>query len=423
MKRKNSKYIKVWLLMSIMSSFSLALPAPVEKNNTEPTPHLPYSLNQLIALANTNNLLIKIADIDKEIAAAEYRDLRALPNPELEYARGKGELPDDPVKPSLWELGLKWSMPNPLYRHFLLRSQKTHLTEAEILAEINKRNIIKDLKTHYFRLRFSSKIKTFAEEKLQRLEEVNQMTKAKVSIGEAKEIDYLRSSVEIQKCKTDLFRFLKIISYEKTKVNEFLNYQLPGDFTVEEDFTFTPLPDIETRVNQLIEASPLIRLKLNRLNREKENLKSAGFSIIEEIQLFGSREKELDGKTWKLGLGISVPLFNRKSAQIEKARLEKQKARLDYDHERKHFYADVQRIIAEIRVLEKEIETFSTALLTEGKENMALSETLYKEGEVPLVVYLDSQDSYIEIQGRYYEAITEWNILTAELQALLGGEL
>ncbi len=412
LKRKNSKCIDIWLLL-VLGGFSLAQPAPGQS---------PYTLDQLIALANTNNLLIKIADIDKKIAAAEYRNLRALPNPGLEYARGKGEIPGEPAKPSLWELGLNWSIPNPLYRHFLLRSRRTDITEAEIQAEMSKREIIKDLKTHFYRLQFFSKIKTFGEEKLLRLEEVNKITKAKVSIGEVKEIDYLRSSVEIQKSKTNLFRILKIIAYEKTKVNEFLNYQIPGEFTIEEDFAFTPLPEIETRVNQIIEASPVIRLKFNRMKREKENFKSAGFSIIEEIQIFGSQEKELDGKKWTVGIGVSVPLFNWKSAQVEKARLEKQKARLDYEHERKHFSSEVQRMIAEIRVLEKEIETFSTALLTEGKESMALSETLYKEGEVPLVVYLDSQDSFYEIQERFYEAITQWNILKAELEALLGGE-
>ena len=39
------------------------------------------------------------------------------------------------------------------------------------------------------------------------------------------------------------------------------------------------------------------------------------------------------------------------------------------------------------------------------------------------MVFLDSRNSYFEVQQRYYEAITEWNILKAELEALLGGGL
>jgi outer membrane protein TolC len=411
----NKKWMYLIWIVCLISGFTVKLAA-----EDSPTG---YTLDQLVQLAQQNNLPLKITELDKDIAAAEYRDNRALPNPVFEYAGGKFEIPGETEKPSIWEMGLKWALPNPLYRHFLLRSQQTFITEAGIQAEMNKRNIIKDLKIHYYRLQFYIKIKTFWQEKLQRLEEVNKITKTKVSIGESKEIDYLRSSVEMQKTKTNLFRIEKIIGSEKTKVNEFLNYILPEDFTVAEDFSFTPLPEIEKSIDQLIETSPLLRLKYNQVKRESAHHKAAGFSIIDEIELFGVQEKEFEGKKWKVGVGISIPIFNWKSAHIKKAKLQKQKARIEYEHQRKHFYADIQRMISEIRVLEKEIETFTGAILKEGRENMDLSETLYKEGEVALVVFIDSQTSFFEIQERYYEAITQWNILKAELQELIGEEI
>ncbi|MCP5105351.1 MAG: TolC family protein, partial [bacterium] len=261
------------------------------------------------------------------------------------------------------------------------------------------------------------------EEKLRILEEVNRITKAKVSIGESKEIDYLRSSVEIQKIKTSLFKAGKTIAYEKTKVNEFLNYSLPEDFTIADTFAFSPLPEVEERLQKLIDKSPLIRLKSNRVEQGNAHLKAARFSIIESVELFGEKEKEMEGKIWRVGIGVSIPLFNQKSAHIRKAKLEKEKAKFEFEHAQKHFFADIQRIVAGIRILEKEIDTFKGAILKEGRENMELSETLYKAGEVPLVVFLDSQNSYFEVQERYYEAITEWNLLKAELEELLGEEL
>jgi outer membrane protein TolC len=229
--------------------------------------------------------------------------------------------------------------------------------------------------------------------------------------------------VEIQKNKTNLFRIYKTIASEKTKVNEFLNYMLPEDFTVIEDFAFSPLPEMESRIEGLIATSPLIRLKINQVKRETARVKAAALSIIEEIRIFGVQEKEVEGKKWKVGIGLTLPLFNWKSAQVKKARLQKEKAQLEYEHESKHFYADIQRMIAEIRVLEKEVDTFTGAVLKEGRENLALSGILYKEGEIPLVVFLDSQSSFVEIQERFYEAITQWNILKAELEELIGVEI
>lgn len=382
-----------------------------------------YNLNELIGLMKANNLLYKITGIDQDITKEEYRIHRALPNPELEYSQGRAEIPGETVKPSLWAAGLKWSFPNPVHRYYSLKAVRNTLTAAEIEAEMRKRELVKGLKNHYFRLQYYKRLNGFQEEKLRILGEVSKITKAKVGIGESKEIDYLRSSVEIQKTRTHLFRVRKTRAYEKTKINEFLNSTLPDDFSTAENFRFVPVPGIEKKIHELIAKSPFILLKANRVEQEKANLKAERFSIIEAVEIFGEREKEVEGKVWRVGIGVSLPVFNWKSANIRKAKLQKQKAQTEFEHAKKHFFADVQRTVSEIRILENEIETFKGAILEEGRKNLELSEILYKEGEIPLVVFLDAQNSFFEVQERYYEAITEWNLLKADLEELLGEEL
>jgi outer membrane protein, heavy metal efflux system len=405
------------LVTSCWSVFLRAAP-PEKKEETSP-----YSLARLLRLVETNNLLVKISQLDRDIAAAEYSDARALPNPELELSFGKMEIPGEDEKPDLWGRGAKWGLPNPLYRFYFLKSARSHVRDATIEMDIRKREIAKGLKGHYYKLQLAEKIGSFLEEKLRLLEEVNTIINAKVSIGESKSIDALRSAVEIQKIKTELFRNRKSVAYERTSLNEYLNNTLPTAFVTEDDFSFRPLPAIEPRIKELIESSPFIRLKQNRLKGKVAHHKAARASIIEEIEVFAEREKEAEGKKWKVGVGISIPLFNWKSAHVRVARLQKKKARMELEHARKHFFADLQRLISQLRVLEKEIETFKGAALDEGRQSMELSEKLYKAGEIQLMVFLDSRNSYFEVQQRYYEAITEWNILKAELEALLGGGL
>jgi len=417
-KQTKTIYLVILFLLFISVSSSMVYASKGTKTGAGKQ----YTLRQLVALAEKNNLPVKISELDKDIATEEYRDARALPNPQLEYAGGRADIPGEPGKAKLWEIGLRWSAPNPIYRYFFLKSKKTFIKEAEIKAEIKKKEIIKGLKIHFYRLQLYQKIKVFLEEKLRILNEVSRITKAKVSIGESKEIYFLRSSVEIQKNKTRLFQVQKIIASERTNVKELLNYTLPDDFTIVEDFSSTPLPDIEEGIRKRIDKSPLILLKTNRLDRENKYLKAARFSIIESVEFFAEREKEVEGKLWRVGIGIAVPLFNWKSAHTRKAKYQKERARMEFEHAKKHFFADIQRMVSGIRVLEKEIETFKGAILKEGRVNMELSEKLYKEGEVPLVVFLDSQNSFFEIEERYYEAISEWNILKAELEAVLGEE-
>jgi len=403
-----------FLISIICCLLMFTLPAAAEKQ---------YNLDELIGLMKANDLLFKIIGIDQDISKEEYRIHRALPNPELEYSQGRADIPGAAARPSLWAAELRWSFPNPVHRYFSLKAERNTLTASQIEAEMRKRELVKGLKNHYFRLQFYKTLIGFQEEKLRILGEVNNITKAKVAIGESKEIDYLRSSVEIQKTRTYLFRVRKTTAYEKTKISEFLNYSLPDDFSTADDFRFAPLPGIEGKIHELIAKSPFILLKANRVEREKANLKAERFSIIEAVEIFGEREKEVEGKVWRVGIGISLPVFNWKSADIRKAKLQKQKAQTEFEHAKEHFFADMQRTVSEIRILENEIETFKGAILEEGRKNLELSETLYKEGEIPLVVFLDAQNSFFEVQERYYEAIMEWNLLKADLEELLGEEL
>lgn len=382
-----------------------------------------YTLDHLLNLLKEKNLLLKIAAIDRDIVRQEYRAARALPNPEIELIKGEGELLEGPGNPTVWGIGLKASVPNPFYRFFFLKSLRKDITAAEIEAEIKKKSLVKSLKEHYFHLQYSRKISALLREKNNRLKEVNRITKAKVSIGEAKEIDFLRASVEIQKNQSFLFKMEKIVSSEKTTINELLNFSLKDGFSVVEDFGFAPLTNIESRIDKLIEKSPFVVLKRNDLGKKKDGLKTSRFSLIESLEIFAEREREVEAKLWKLGIGFSIPVFNFKAAEVRKAKYERAKARKEFEHAKKHLFAGINRIISQIRVLEKEIETFTGAVLKEGRENVELSEKLYKEGEIPLVVFLDSQNSYFEIEQRYYEAISEWKILKAGLEELLGEEI
>ena len=157
MKTINKKWTYLVLVLFIMNGFAVRLSAEKEKT---------YTLNRMIELLKQHNLLLKVAELDKRIAKEEYREVRALPNPGFEYARGKGEIPGDVKKPDIWGMGLKWSMPNSIYRYFFLKSRRTLLTEAEIQAEINKREIVKGLKIHFYRLQFYKKGKNFLGRKV-----------------------------------------------------------------------------------------------------------------------------------------------------------------------------------------------------------------------------------------------------------------
>jgi outer membrane protein TolC len=381
-----------------------------------------YNLENLIEILKQQNLLLKIHEIENTVAEKSYYLNRLLPNPEVELSRGSGETFAADIR-SVWEIGLKISVPNPIYRHFFLKSEKQSITRTRLMSEIRKRMIIREFKRHYYRYHYYQTLKSLFLDKHKALAEMSRIIKTRVSVGEARDIDYLRSSVELQKNRSNLFKNRKRLLYEKARINEFLNNSLTVDSTFVNDIQFSPLPEIEITFDRIAERIPLIRLKNLEVNQRKLQHHAARYSFIESFNLFASKAREVDADIWRVGVGIKIPVFDTKHISVRKASLELEKAGLELKHLGQHFSAEITRIVSEIRILEKEIETFRGAILIEGRENRDLSRKLYKAGEISLVVFLDSQNSYVDLMDRYHEAVSEWNILIAELEAIMGVEL
>jgi outer membrane protein TolC len=202
-----------------------------------------------------------------------------------------------------------------------------------------------------------------------------------------------------------------------------LNFSLPGSFRIIQDFGYQVLSSVETHLSTMLKKSPIVQIKAALLNSEDNMVRAQQFSLIESISLFGEHGQEMDGRVWKVGVGIEIPIFNSRGRYVKKAKLKRERAQTELRHVRQHLLTGLKRLVAEIRIIEKEILTFKGAILKESRMNVELTEKLYSNGEVPLIVYLDSQNSHLDIQVRFFRAITEWKLLKAQLEALIGGTL
>lgn len=425
-----------FILLLLLPWLSAAQTATESPKQTLEESQAPFTLKKLLELSSQHNLLLKISSLAEQITRQEYRQARALPNPEVELATGKmkfsgsgdvAENVNNLYRPVIWSAGIKWSLPNPLAREFHLRGEKQNISLAAIEHEKKQKELSNQVKIHYYELCLWLKNLEILNRKHKNLDDVNAITVSRVEVGEAPATDKLRSSVELQKINSQRFKAEKNVTRLRDKLREMLNFALPADFTVAnslDDSEFTPFPAISDKdLKILINYSPRIRESEVRYGQAANQHRAAGFSLIDNIELFAEKEKEADGEKWKVGLGVAIPLFDQKGALQKKTRLQKEKTLMELHHHRNHFLAEVQQSISQVRVLEKEITSYRGAILQEGRTNLELTEALYKAGEVSLMLFLDARNSFFEIEERYYEAITEWRILKASLEEQLGVEL
>ncbi len=378
-----------------------------------------YSLEELLRIFRKSNPLLRIYRYDYRIKEQELKAAKALPNPAIEAGLGRG-LPEDLLfEKSLWHLSLEYPLPNPLLRHWRIEEKKAALAREELWQKIKEGELEKEFKEHCFWLIFYEKAAQLMEERVKLMEETREIIRARVEVGEEKEIACLKASVELQRIRARLFWARKNASAERIKIREMLNFAIEEDFkiNVREEL---PLPPVERRLEALIQSSPYVRVYEEKLKEAKASARAATFSLIPGLSLKAEKGLEMDGKVWRLAFGIEIPLFNWKRSERARGKLEYRKALLNLSHVKKHLRAEAERLLANLRALEEEIRTLRSGALLQAKKNMELTKDLFAQGETSLLSFLYAQNSYYEIMLHYWRSLTEWRIARAELEKILG---
>jgi cobalt-zinc-cadmium efflux system outer membrane protein len=382
------------------------------------------SLKDLTKMLQEKNLEIKISNLKEKIAGQEFKISNTLENPEFEYARGKGE-PFDQIdnKKDIWELGISVKIPNPIYRSFLFKVHREEYSQALIREKIFKRAVIRELKVCYYNFQLYLKIYSLLVKKETITDKLVEIIKYKKNLGEVREIEYTRATLEKIRINADLYKLRKMIEAQKIQLNLLLNNTLPKDFVIKSNFTFTPASLKEGDIQNYLKDTLLVRMSMKKKKSKALGLKAEKSSIFEHITLFANKGNEPDAKIFKLGIGFEIPIFGTRTARIRKARYLKEKAEKEFEYQKNRLYAALHKKIINLKFEELKISNLKNSVILEREQTLELNSELYKQGEITLLEFLDTQRSLFETRSDYFKTITEWLILKSELEEILGEEL
>jgi outer membrane protein TolC len=84
---------------------------------------------------------------------------------------------------------------------------------------------------------------------------------------------------------------------------------------------------------------------------------------------------------------------------------------------------EVKARLNEQRLSEQTIQLFHEGLLKQAEESLKISAESYKQGEISLIDYLDSQRTYNSILKDYQDSLYAWNTNKAALEKATGEEI
>ncbi|WP_162893684.1 TolC family protein [Marinobacter sp. Arc7-DN-1] len=150
-----------------------------------------------------------------------------------------------------------------------------------------------------------------------------------------------------------------------------------------------------------------------------ERLPDLSLSVFREQDLLNGRRQDVTG----IGLGITIPLWDRNSGRIGEARAqviegqsELQVLERDLDSRLRQSYLNLNQLV-------KQGEHYRTRVFQPAQKVFELTRKAYASGEVEILSVIDANNTYFDAHERYLELLQEAWLEAADLRLAAGRAL
>ena len=124
-----------------------------------------------------------------------------------------------------------------------------------------------------------------------------------------------------------------------------------------------------------------------------------------------------------IGISLSIPLWNWKAAEIAEAEYLTARKNDELRAQRLDISAAVRAQARRLRQAEQMLGIFTGGLLNQADESLHIAETSYRQGEISLLDFLDSQRTANSILRDYQQALLRFHVEKAALEKAVGEEI
>lgn len=383
-----------------------------------------FNLTEIIHIGLKNNpsITAKLKEVNARNAA--YQAAKSLINPELELHKGTAKSYDSAIKRNTGGFSISQYLENPFKRHYRVQLYEKDWQASEYQYDYSKLEVIFLIKSSYYKILLLKLEEELAQKILDSIEETHHLIKKRAELGEVKELEAIKLYVEALRARNELSKIQTELKLAREILNKFLGQSLPPDYSLAGKLEYIPVTvDEESLLEKTLRSYPLIMQKEKEVELAKNNLNYVKWQRLPDFKLSAFVNNELDGKDKGVGLSMDIPLWNFKSKEIEEA----ENIYLKEEEEQKalelEISTEVKSKLNKFRLSEQIIKLFHTGLLHQAEESLKISEVSYKQGEISLIDYLDSQRTYYSILRDYQESLYAWNTDKAALEKTIGEEL
>lgn len=381
----------------------------------------PLSLEDVVtrAIEHSDQIAASIARVDQKRLAAEQA--KARPNPEIEFASGRRKV--EPKNGPLYEVSLTQPFLYPGKRNLRVAVLEAEARQERVRHEQTRLAVALDVTRLAYEYGIARRKAAFAAERQNHFEVIRSylsgrtfaapQKKAESQIVENRLRNLAADGLQAQSAVRAAFETLNLmVGFADTFPDIRLRW-FAGESAVDE---IAWLTKARAKNPELAEQNAVL------MGATKE----AALAVLEpmpdfSVSMFTQKARAVETERNRgLGVGVSIPIFNRNVKGIESA---KQKARAEEKllaFQTRRVESGVKRAVAEFESARRLVRQYPESLLVSLHRQVEDAEEEFSKGRVELLVFLELDGEYAETVDHALDAQIELMSKAVELFSLAG---
>ena len=380
----------------------------------------PYTLDQLKSLALEANPSLGAARADIDISRADTVTARAYPNPELEVMGGDRNSREPNLAPgSLGTIGLSQRFDYPSQRDARLRVAEAGVVSAQSGVQSFEIDLLAQLKQNYYLvIRYQDELRA-AQEDLELARSIRNRVEVRVDTGEAPRYELIRADTELLTAQKNADAAVLRIAQAKARLRALVAGQLPDDFALQgellRDATLPPLGQL--RDDMLTRNPEIFRLKAE-IDRYTEQRELEKLRRAPDITLKLARDRDPEYEANRIGVAVTIPIFDRREGPIAQAGAQVERNRLQLESRLFQLQQQLDGSYRQFELSRNQVSALETGIVRQAEAALKVAEAAYRFGERGILDFLDAQRVFRAVRNELITARYELSAAVVEIERL-----
>ncbi len=382
-----------------------------------------YPLTRLEDLAREANPALQAAGAQVDVAKAGVQSARAFPNPEVEYLAGTMRYRPGiagGVSGAADSVGVTQALDLPFRRTPRIEAAKAGLSAAQAGLAAYSADWIAGLRLAYFEALRRTAEKTIAQEDLSLMQSVYSKISLRVKQGDAPRIELIRAEADLLTVQKNAQAATLREEQARLALRAMVGPALPEDFLLAGSLdNGLPLAAPAKLFEQALEANPNLARARAELEQARHRLNYEEAGRLPTIALRATQEKDREMRQTRVGVTVSIPLWDRRLGPVREAQAQAAQADLRLDAQSFAVRQNLDIALRQHQVAQAQVTALENGVVSAAGAAVRVAEAAYKAGERGLIDVLDAQRVYRSARADLVASRFELAAAWVEIQRLV----